>query len=103
MTDHIPLNFAGQLQLWKLNGNILENSAGTWISRDEWNFKICKQEDQHEFIYIENISENTVLGINTYGSCIEEKKPVEEKLELLWKRGEPNTEGCLHDYSCVVL
>ena len=114
--QNILLHFAGQSQLWKLNGKILENSARVWESTDEWSFKqkdkfengnqekngvsnkktsFNKQisTDKSELIYIENISKKIVLGITLDGRVFEENKPVEEELERLWIKGEPNPEG----------
>ena len=66
------------------------NQEKTGVSNKKTSFK---QKDKSEFIYIENLSKKMVLGITFDGRVIKETKPVEEKLERLWIRGEPNPEG----------
>ena len=54
-------------QLWKLDGRILKNKANLWVSTDEWNIKT-----NDDFVYIENVSKNKVLGSTDYDDIIEE-------------------------------
>ena len=74
-------------QLWKLNGDLLHNKEGLWISGDKWNFK-----PKGDYFFIENISNKTVWGTGSNGEVIQENFK-EDKNEQLWKKGELNDEG----------
>ena len=84
-------------QLWKLEGSILLNKEGLWISDDVWNFKINLFNNDSEpvkgkenWIYIENNSKAKFFGIKKYGSqVILESGQVPQQ----WIQGVPNAEG----------
>ena len=75
---------------------MLQNKAGFWKGKHEWNFKIKLNSD--DLIYIENIK--PILGIKitfileaNNGAVMLETDVEENKAEQLWKKGEPNAEG----------
>ena len=74
-------------QLWKLDGNILYNYDGLWMSDEEWKFKA-----KHDLFYIENISRSKVLGTTNDGEVILEDFK-EDKSEQLWKKGVIRNDG----------
>ena len=79
--------FFSDSQLWKLDGNKLQNKDGEWTSYDIWNFK-----SKSDMIYIENVSKSKVLGTaNDKEGILEDFE--EDKAEQLWKKGGPNNEG----------
>ena len=76
-------SFSGVQQLWKFDGKVLKNKAGS----RKWKFTT-----KDELIYVKNDSINKVVGTATTGKVIEEEIQ-EGKLEQLWKIGEADTEG----------
>ena len=80
-TEPYKSNFFQGPQLWKLDGKVLYNHGGLWMSDEEWNFKA-----KDNLIYIENISRSKVLGTTNDGEVtLEDFK--ENKAEQLWKKG----------------
>ena len=76
-------SFSGIQQLWKFDGKVLKNKAGS----RKWKFTT-----KDELIYINNDSIDKVVGTGNTGRVIEEEIQ-EGKLEQLWKIGEADTEG----------
>ena len=70
--------------MWKLNGTKLTNKADEWSSSHEWNLKIAHGTK----VYIENITNNTVLGIRDDGT-VNEQSLVENRVEQTWAIGIP--------------
>ena len=71
-------------QLWKLSGTTLVNRAHKWNSDDTW---LLKPTEANNY-YIENMSENKVLGIQD-----DQVDLVQACTKELWHKGEPNREG----------
>ena len=70
--------------MWKLIGTKLTNKADEWSSSHEWNLKIAHGTK----VYIENITNNTVLGIKD-DETVNEQSLVEDKVEQTWEIGIP--------------
>ena len=71
--------------MWKLNGTKLTNKADEWSSSHEWNLKTVHGTK----VYIENTTNNTVLGIKDDGT-VNEQSFVENKEEQTWQIGIPS-------------
>ena len=74
-------------QLWMLNDTTLKNKANIWQSNDNW-----KLETINQSIYIENMSNHTVLGIAKTDTVIAEDLD-QYKFGEAWIKGEPDNEG----------
>ena len=74
-------------QLWMLNDTTLKNKANIWQSNDDW-----KLETINQSIYIENMSNHTVLGIEKTDTVIAEDFD-QYKFGEAWIKGEPDNEG----------
>ena len=83
----LPNLFSDSSQLWKLDNGNLRNYENIWISKDRWNLKKAGGQ-----FYIENLSQNTTLGITHGGKIIEEKLEA-GKVGQLWNKGRNNSEG----------
>ena len=70
--------------MWKLSGTTLVNRAHKWNSDDTW---LLKPTEANNY-YIENVSENKVLGIQD-----DQVDLVQASAKELWQTGEPNREG----------
>ena len=70
--------------MWKLSGTTLVNRAHKWNSDDTW---LLKPTEANNY-YIENVSENKVLGIQD-----DQVDLVQASAKELWQMGEPNREG----------
>ena len=81
--------FSDPLQLWKIAGNKLINSANFWQTNDTWKFKDNAEETM---VYIKNTVENKVLEKLNDGT-VELRAIDVNKTTQLWKKGEPNYEG----------
>ena len=75
---------------------MLQNKAGFWKGKHEWNFKIKLNSD--DLIYIENIK--PILGIKitfileaNNGAVMLETDVEENKAEQLWQKGNPDAKG----------
>ena len=74
-------------QLWMLNDTTLKNKANIWQSNDDWILETINQS-----IYIENMSNHTVLGIAKTDTVIAEDLD-QYKFGEAWIKGEPDNEG----------
>ena len=74
-------------QLWMLNDTTLKNKANIWQSNDDWKLETIDQS-----IYIENMSNHTVLGIEKTDTVIAEDFD-QYKFGEAWIKGEPDNEG----------
>ena len=70
-----------------MKGQTLENMGNNWQSIDEWKLKI-----EGEMFYIENSSNNKVLGATIDGKVVEEDF-VGGKGEQLWSKHIINNDG----------
>ena len=70
--------------MWKLSGTTLVNRAHKWNSDDTW---LLKPTEANNY-YIENVSENKVLGIQD-----DQVDLVQTSAKEMWQTGEPNREG----------
>ena len=70
-----------------LNDTTLKNKANIWQSNDDW-----KLETINQSIYIENMSNHTVLGIEKTDTVIAENFN-RHKFGEAWIKGEPDNEG----------
>ena len=84
-------SFSG-LQLWKLDGNKLQNKGGLWMSDEEWNFKTFKKGVETDLIHIENISRNKVLE-NSYFDGVVLQGYIQDSIFQQWEKGESDDEG----------
>ena len=66
---------------------MLQNKEQLWMSDDTWSFKT-----KDDLIFIENLSKAESLEI-TEDSKVILQVFKEDKVEQLWKKGEPNEEG----------
>ena len=82
----IQILFSGS-QLWKLDGNLLQNKDQIWVSDETWVFQ-----NKNDLIYIENTLTKKVLGSTNDGKVSLEDYE-EGKADQLWKKGEPDAEG----------
>ena len=74
-------------QFWKIKGQTLENMGNNWQSIDEWKLKA-----EGEMFYIENSSNNKVLGATIDDKVVEEDF-VGGKGEQLWSKHVINNDG----------
>ena len=70
-----------------LNDTTLKNKANIWQSNDDWKLETIDQS-----IYIENMSNRTVLGIEKTDIVIAENFD-QYKFGEAWIKGEPDKEG----------
>ena len=78
-------------QLWMLNDTTLKNKANIWQSNDDWKLETIDH-TYGRYIYIENMSNHTVLGIEKTDTVIAEDFD-QYKFGESWIKGEPDNDG----------
>ena len=69
---------------------MLKNKEGIWMSAEEWSFKA--KDEKMVLMYVENISNEEVLGTTSDGQVVLEDFE-ENKAEQLWKFGKLKAGG----------
>ena len=75
-----------------LNDTTFINKANVWQSDDEWKL-LTINDGTSTSIYIANLSNNTVLGIENFDDTVVAKNFDQYKFEEAWIKGEPDNQG----------
>ena len=75
-----------------LNDTTFINKANVWQSDDEWKL-LTINDGTSTSIYIANMSNNTVLGIDPFSDTVIAKNFDQYKFEEAWIKGEPDNQG----------
>ena len=75
-----------------LNDTTFINKANVWQSDDKWKL-LTINDGTSTSIYIANLSNNTVLGIENFDDTVIAKNFDQYKFEEAWIKGEPDNQG----------
>ena len=75
-----------------LNDTTFINKANVWQSDDEWKL-LTINDGTSTSVYIANLSNNTVLGIENFDDTVVAKNFDQYKFEEAWIKGEPDNQG----------
>ena len=75
-----------------LNDTTFINKANVWQSDDKWKL-LTINDGTSTSIYIANLSNNTVLGIDNFDDTVTAENFDQYKFEEAWIKGEPDNQG----------